>query len=346
MTARSIAELVAATAWHDLPLPGEPRRASQDAVFSVRQAVAGALDEASFLVECVRAELSRAATSDPVAGLTPFAASSDRRMQLAFGYWAPQSGTGPHEHVEWTVTAVVHNRLDVTTYHYQAMAEEGRLVPKNHFSAQRGRAGQIHEPCIHAPENPTGAWSLSLHVLGPNEDGTLGQRRPSLTTFEAPAPSSHDGERRWHSARALDQQHAVLVDVLATIEDPAAAALLEELASGGSPPIRYAARRAVGARRGEETGGAPVELDTVMVERLRLPLRVHDDGTRAVLRLGDAENAPVILRTPRRAAAALRFVSESRALRARDLPGPLSDADRLALGRALHAVGLYHPEAP
>lgn len=345
MSPRSLAELISATGPLDLPLPGEPRRATQDAVFAVRQAVAGALDAASFLVDCVRAELSRAASSDPVAGLVPFAASSDRRLQLAFGYWAPHSGTGPHEHVEWTVTAVVHNQLDVTTYHYRAMADEGRLIPKNHFSAQRGKAGQIHEPCVHAPENPTGAWSLTLHVLGPNEDGTLGQRRPSLTSFDTPAPSAHDGERRWHAARALDEQHSVLVDALATMDDQAAEGLLEELASRASLPVRHAARRALTARRGGRIAAHAVELDTVMVERVSLPLRVQEDGSRAVLRLGDAEDAPVLLRTARKAATALRFVCESHALRARDLPGPLSDADRLALGRALNAAGLYHPEA-
>lgn len=346
MSARSLSDLVDATGALDLPLPGEPRRASEGAVFAVRQAVAGALAEPSFLVECVRAELARPQNAAAVAGLVPFATSGDERLKLAFGFWAPHTGTGPHEHVEWTVTAVVHNRLDVTTYHYRAMADEGRLVRKNHFSAERGRAGQIHEPCIHAPENPTDVWSLTLHVLGPNEDGTLGERRPSLTTFETPAPSPHEGERRWHEARALDQQHAVLIDTLATLDHPEATALLEELASYAAAPTRRAARRALAAP-GETNAGPPeLALDTVMVERLSLPLRVREDGAAVTLRLGEAGDAPVLLRTPRKASAALQYVAETPALRARDLPGPLSDADRLTLGRALLAVGLYHPEAP
>jgi len=345
VSARSIAELVSTTTGPALPLPGEPRRATQDAVFAVRQAVAGALGEATFLVDCVRAELQRVEASDPTAGLAPFAISDDGRLQLAFGYWAPRSGTGPHEHIDWTVTAVVHNQLDVTTYHYRALAEEGRLVPKNHFSAQRGKAGQIHEPCIHAPENPTGSWSLTLHVLGPNEDGTLGQRRPDLTRFETPAPAATEGERRWHRARVQDEQQAVLVEALAAFGGAAATQTLEDLASRASHPTRYAARRALMAHEGAIASAPSVELDTVLVERLPMPLRVEEREGRAVLRLGDAENALVLMRTPRRAAAALHFVSESRTLRARDLPGPLSDADRLALGRALHSIGLYHPEA-
>ncbi len=315
-------------------------------MFSVRQAVSAALGEASFLVDCVRAELARMKTADPTAGLAPFTASGDRRLQLAFGYWAPRSGTGPHEHADWTVTAVVHNQLDVTTYHYRAMAEEGRLVPKNHFSAQRGKAGQIHEPCIHAPENPTAAWSLSLHVLGANEDGTLGQLRPGLTRFDTPSPAPSDGERRWHRARAHDQKEAVLVEALAALGGDAVTQLLESLAADASHPTRSAARQALDAGRSERARPGALELDTVLVERLPLPLRVQEDEARAALCLGDGEGSLVLLRTPKKAAAALRYVAESPSLRAADLPGALSDADRLALGRALHAVGLYHPEAP
>ncbi len=341
MSARSIDELLERTAPLALPLPGEPRRATQGEVYAVRTEVTASLSQEDFLLDCVERELQRLRSAKPDAGLFPFATSGDGRVLLAFGYWAPRSGTGPHEHVDWTVTAVVHNRLDVTTFHYEALARDGRLVPKNHFQAERGRAGQIHEPCVHAPENPTERWSLSLHLLGPNEDGQLADRELGLTRFQA-SGAEEPHLRTFRGMQARERAHGVLVELLASFASERARSVLAALADEGSASIREAARRALGeraSRASPEASGEPA-LDRALAASALLPLRVEEAADVASLRLGPSADAPVLLRTSLRAAEALRFVASARRFRPEELPG-LSAREKQRLARALLSLGLY-----
>jgi hypothetical protein len=89
----------------------------------------------------------------------------ETQLEVRMYYWAPGETTPPHEHTAWTVTAVFHNSLEVTTYDYDVARRERRLATKNTFSAVAGRVGHIFEPCIHRPANRSDAYSTSIHVF-------------------------------------------------------------------------------------------------------------------------------------------------------------------------------------
>jgi hypothetical protein len=308
----------------DLPLPGEDRRATYDAVHRLRIDVAAALAEPEFVLDCVERELPNLAERRYEAGLHPFLATGDRRIQMAFAYWPPGAAAGPHEHNDWAVTAVFHNRLDVETYDYDVARTERRLVRKNVFSAERGRVGQIVEPCVHDPRNPTELWSASLHLFGPNERTSLGPVA-GLARVAPSEPPLEDYVRQWEDEHMRNTAYRVQAAVVATLAVPRARALLEQIHARTEAPIaRISARTAL----------------VRALPSLTLSVRV---GARAELFIGRDPGAIVMLRVDAVAEPLLRFIATTRAFEVGALPGPFDDADRVAVARALVARGLFRP---
>ena len=140
--------------------------------------VADAVLDDEFLLDCMSRELELIERKVPRRESVPFFTTPDTGITFAFRYWAPGSNAGAHEHTAWTITAVCRNKLSVRTFDSESSYRNQALVPKNVFDAPAGRTGFIYEPCIHDPRNPTGRWSMSLHVTSPRD----GEQHPGMTT--------------------------------------------------------------------------------------------------------------------------------------------------------------------
>lgn len=137
------------------------------AVLKARERVADAIKSEDFICDCISLEIDRLSFNEFSCGIPPFYTVPRLGINFAFGYWAPGSSVGAHEHTAWTITAVCSNKLEIITYDRDATYKTKNLVPKRQFEGLSGIAGYIYEPCIHAPRNTSEDWSLTFHVTSP-----------------------------------------------------------------------------------------------------------------------------------------------------------------------------------
>jgi hypothetical protein len=158
-----------------LRFPAKDEQAHPDRalIVAARSSVEAAVVDDEFLADCMDLELKLIESNRPRQGLVPFLIMPDLGIRFAFGYWAPGSRAGAHEHTAWTITAVCRNELEVHTYDRDDSYRRRELVPKNCFHAGAGRVGFIFEPCIHEPRNISSDWSLSFHVTSPRDGEKL-----------------------------------------------------------------------------------------------------------------------------------------------------------------------------
>lgn len=325
-----LCDVLAVAGAPQMPAPGELRWADRAAIGRVREAVRVGLEGESLVVDCIELELEDLRTREVGGGLAPFVLGGGGRVGMAFGYWAPGAEAGAHEHNDWAVTAVVHNALVVETFDYRTARDERRLHRKNVFTAERGRVGNICEPCVHNPINRTRDWTVSLHVFGPNDRDILGHYDvEGLTRVGDGSETTTAGDdpvARWHAVRRRRQAVRLLATMLDAVGTERARAVRDGidaslLALGERVEMRTELRRAVPAA---------------------FSVRV---GERAELVLGRGEAEVVLLRLPPAAAPLLRFLVSSASFRAAELPGSFRDGDRLALARTLVEAGLFAPVA-
>src|SRR5262249_4924578 len=108
-------------------------------------------------------------------------------------------------------------QLRVATFDRAATYQRRELVAKNVFDAGPGEAGYIHGPAIHAPRNPSGVWTLTLHISSPRDSDPVGDFEP-LPALEAARPEPEDPARHpstWvHRARRARQEADVAARIL------------------------------------------------------------------------------------------------------------------------------------
>jgi hypothetical protein len=319
------------------PIAGDSGYPDELSVRHVREAVTRALcDSGEFLLDCIELELDSLQDCALRQGLVPFLHLAPFGIKFAFGYWRPGATETPHEHTAWTVTAVCRNQLDVLTFDRTESYLRSKLVPKNRFAAIAGRAGYIYAPGIHAPRNHTSQWSLSLHLISPN-DGQRTGLEPELPFLEKPEPlselilqhpSSNVGARRQRN-----NEVSVLSTLLLESAVPRSTVLLQRCAAVAPYTLE---RRILDALRAPETQR---QVLTRTHPDLRLTIR---DAADSVSLYVDTLTGPrSILTTSAPAISALRFAVEAPYVDIREIPGQLSDDERLGLVDALERTGVF-----
>ncbi|WP_437320224.1 hypothetical protein [Sorangium sp. So ce385] len=332
-----LAELTALFGQLDFPRSDGHARPPRDHVRAVEAAVRAGLSDDELPLELLALEIER---RDGAPDLAPFHVVPEVGVRVAFAYWRPGRAAGAHEHSDWTVTAVLHNALDVATFDWDATARARRLVPKRLFSAEAGRVGHIYGPCIHDPRNPTASWSISLHLFGPSDGPVLEAQVGPVEGLTPAAPRPAAADDALSAALLAHERECVRraqVDALAQ-RGPRAAALLARLHARGDAGTRARAARALGRLE---------ELDARAVLARRWPgvdLDVLRSAGRAELRARCGERAQLLVRVPAWAEPALRALAAASELRPGDIPG-LAEAEQLALARALVDWGTFQPFA-
>lgn len=330
-----LADVVHGLGAAELPKAGERSHPELQTVRGIRETVQTAVADDQFLADCIAYELDLIDTTQFRRGLVPFHVIPGVGVRFAFGYWPPGGTPGPHEHTAWTITAVCRNELEVQTYDRDATYRSGRLVPKNHFSAETGRVGYIYEPSIHAPINTSNDWSLSLHVTSPRDgepSDPCGEPVVGLSTRRRQPPRDHPYATAVASRARTERVH-VLARALAGMREVPTADLLDRCAALGGPATRGLAARSKGT-------GAPAARTLLRTHPgLELSHRVTDD---AVSLLAETPGGAVEeLTVDVVAAEAIAFIADEVAFDVLNLPGPITDDERIEIAEALEDSGLF-----
>jgi hypothetical protein len=332
------------------PALGVQAHPERDTVLAARSAVADAVVDDEFLADCLSLELRRIKENRLLRGFAPFFTLPGLGVHFAFGLWRPGGTPGPHEHTAWTITAVCRNELAVLVYDREQSYQRRELIPKNRFDAQAGQVGFIYEPCIHAPKNTSGDWSLSLHISSPRD----GEPRtdhpepvPFVLTLGELSPPQYDHPYT-HAEVVRERRVAAhqLARVLVPMNVPQAPHLLAqcyEMASSATRRwIDWTARHpGAGQVSGSRWVLARTHPDLVLRPRPEgetIALEVETpDGPVDVIVLNDEGHA---------AHAAIAFIAREPVFDVRALPGSLTWEEQLALGDELEETGLFTRVSP
>jgi len=343
--AMKLSDLCEAFSELGFPRRGEEIHPDRASVLRLRTLVRDELVHGELLTDCITHELSVIELgSRRGRTLVPFFVDPDFGVRFAFGYWPPGLRGWAHEHTAWSISAVCHNRLNVSTYDRAESYRRRELVPKNLFEATTLEVGYIYEPAIHSPWNPSNDWSLSLHISSPRDGEAVDDLQPfaglrtAAQARERPSQNTHPYDRVLQ-ARLGRQEADLLARVLQSSSAPEARELLVTCSRFTSPAMRAALRSEMPERPGESGACAAS----------RVLARVHPD-LRFALR-GDPLQWTVVVETPwgprdvicvsDLALDAVVYASTSMGFDVRDLPGDLSDEQRAAIADTLEDVGLF-----
>jgi hypothetical protein len=231
----------------DLGEPGDTRRPPRENIRALQNTLGGSLAADDFCLDCIEQEVSAVLEARQTPGarchIPPFFRIPDRGIFFRFYYWPPGKVAPPHEHTSWTVTAVFHHKLQVTTYDWDTALRERRLEQRNVFLADRGKAGHIFDPCIHNPSNETDRLAVSVHVFNSNDRSILGD-----TVGPIPGLACEMNDARWPAEpvafeRAVARwRRGVLLmnaEMLSRFRSPRAARLLERIFDRGDDHVRF-----------------------------------------------------------------------------------------------------------
>jgi len=311
----------------------------RQSVLAAREAVTVAVRDDEFLVDCLSHELDTLEQRVPRSGLVPFYTLAPLGIRFAFGYWPPGRSTGAHEHTAWTITAVCRNRLEVQTFDREESMRRQTLVPKNCFDAAAGRVGFIYEPCIHDPRNPTGRWSLSLHVSSPRdgEESDDDLCLPELDEVRVRRALDRDDPYTW--VTFVRQQHVLIEQVarfVAGVRVAAADDLLDRCGHLGAAPTR----RFIDCL-GRTGGQRPSAVGTLTVVHEQLMLDCRDVLDGVALGVETVDGWAEVLRMTRLGREAMAFCASRRTFAVDEIPGRLTSRERWAIAEALEESGTF-----
>lgn len=308
-------------------------RASEDQVRAFRRHVGGCIADRRFLVQAIEKEIE---VRDGEPGLGVFDEIPELGIKFGFCWWAPGQVAGAHEHSDWTVTAVVHNRLEVATFDLDATVRTRKIVPKSRFMAHPGEVGHIYEHAIHSPGNPTKDWTLSFHVTTINDRPMLEQRHGPIKGLGLNRGARIDPDDTLRLVLQAYQRECVRrvqIDVLRSCGELGAQGI-ENLSSRGDTATRW---HAASARLGSD----PFDLHTELIRKWEdVELQVVGMKDQTELRAVSRQQSRTLVRTDSSGRTALAFIARAATLVPCEVPG-IDAADRLRLSRALVDWGFF-----
>lgn len=212
-------------------------------VLALRSLLSLSLSEEDFVLSCLDRAMS-SMSPNPRSWHNP-ALHSDVELDYSIRmiYWPPEYTNNPHQHNSWTVTGVLHNKINVTIYLPDKTAESGLRIEKS-FACGRGEVGYIYSPCIHSITNPANTPSVSLHIFSAflanaihNDNLDGGDSRQTIWY-----PSPLKGDIVKGIARRALTTH---VEILKQIQRPESLALLDRAFDLGDLPVKLASIKAM-----------------------------------------------------------------------------------------------------
>jgi hypothetical protein len=331
------------TVFEDLQFPsqGVQMHPDRESLLKARSAVETAIVDDHFLADCISHELHLIEENRLRFGLAPFFIMPNLGIRFAFGYWAPGSTPGPHEHTAWTITAVCRNELEVLTYNREESYKRRELVPKNHFYATAGQVGFIYEPCIHEPRNTSLDWSLSLHISSPRDGEYLGDYEELLPRLDTPVISLAERDHPYTQVMIARQRQTLVHQIsriLVTMDGPQVSDLLTQCYGLASS----ATRNWIDGMMPQPTTGKLSDLPCILAKtHMGLVLRSHHQGDMVALEVETPNGSINEIIISDRASAALSFVVNEPLFDIDALPGDLFAEEKSAIAQVLEETGLF-----
>ena len=322
------------------PSAGAETPPERSVVMAARSEVAKAVIDDDFLADCILLELRRLQAHIHGNGLVPFFTIPRTGVRFAFGYWPPGGTPGPHEHSDWTITAVCRNELDVLTFDRDESYRCRQLIPKNRFHADAGRVGFIYEPCIHEPKNLSQEWSLTLHVRSPRDGETIGDFQACFPSLALTKQMDSDQQHPYLSVITARQRHrftTLLMRTVSQMKISRVPEILNRCAEIGSSPTRRTIQEILGTQQDPSFKLRHRLFKTNSAVRLGHRL----EGDMVALDIETPNGREEEFAIPVEFTKAMAFIAEEEAFEVQRIPGNLTDDEKLALADVLEQTGIF-----
>lgn len=211
-------------------------------VLALRSLLSLSLREEDFVLSCLDRAMSSMGPNTRSWHNPALHSDVELDYSIRIIYWPADYTNNPHQHNSWTVTGVLHNRINVTIYLPDKTTESGLRIEKS-FACGRGEVGYIYSPCIHSITNPTNTSSVSLHIFSailanaiPNDN----LESESKQTIWYPSPLKGDIVKGIVRRALLTH-----IEILKHIHCPESLALLDKVFDLGDLPVKLASIKAM-----------------------------------------------------------------------------------------------------
>jgi predicted metal-dependent enzyme (double-stranded beta helix superfamily) len=182
--------------------------------------------------------------------------------------WPGFYENNPHQHKTWSVTGVIHNQLDVTTY--TLLENLQRLKRERAITAFKGEAGYLMPGCIHRVSNPSHEISASIHLFN-NKDVT----NPEDNAIWYPAPRKFDF-RPGLVERAL----TACLYIAANCDTHRALVLINQIYQLATPSIKLLAMPFIYERDPNLANEYYKQFEKIIFNQETLPTNIHCESDR------------------------------------------------------------------
>ena len=156
-------------------------------------------------------------------------------------FWPAGYSVTPHEHSRWTVSGVLHNRIEGVIY-----PSVDDLVPLRKFEGAEGDVGTLEPPCVHQITNPTDRTAVTIHLFGldpaPGGAETRNNRSGGDPT-QTPKRSGPANDRYRDGLR--ERMECSMIELLAKRPSAQSLELLDEIRNKGSSEAQILAEEVI-----------------------------------------------------------------------------------------------------
>ena len=193
-------------------------------VLAIRQLVSSSLKDQQFRLDCVDHVLTTLESVGRGPRFPTVHHDEDLCYCVRIFHWPPGLSSPPHMHQHWTVTGVLHNRLEFRTYR-KTEDRAAEFLSDRHYDARAGEVGYICTPCLHDVANLSRMHSMSLHVFNLPQEA----RRSADLLNNAQEFPAQDSAGSDLNHGASEEALTACAQMLAIHRDPRVPALMERI---------------------------------------------------------------------------------------------------------------------
>jgi len=231
-----------------------------------------ALSQEQFKLDCIERAMSTMNETLVTWRNPPIYRDQELDYRIRMIYWPPHYENNPHEHNTWTVTGVLHNRMDTIVYRWGERTEVRTLVVEKKFAGEPGHVGYIVPPCIHNVANPADSVSVSLHIFS-GLGATVGEDA-SAEDFEPMGTIWYPSPRKGEIVKGIARRALIAhTEILAQIPGQRSLTLLDRIFDLGDVSVKLASVKAMSRIDIKHTARRLDALSTVSPEPARSKLQ-------------------------------------------------------------------------
>ena len=146
-----------------------------DKVIEIRDIVRGFVQNENFVIDCIK-RLFTSIKNDGIDNWEnpPLYVHPDNLFSIRCIVWPAYYSNNPHKHNTWSVTAIIGNVMNFSTYLWEEGIEDSTLLLDKRITGKALEIGYLLPGCIHKLSNPSSSPSLTMHVFNNVDKDTYG----------------------------------------------------------------------------------------------------------------------------------------------------------------------------